>query len=67
MRLPVRSWVPFHHSMRGAGLPPPERHSSVTVVPSWNGPMSDTFLMAADVRPSSSRISTYSGAAAGVM
>ena len=63
-RIPWRMWEPFHHSMRGTGLPPPDLHSKVTVVPSLNGPMRETFLMAADVRPSSRRISTYSGAAA---
>ena len=54
---------PFHHSICGTGLPPPERHRSVTTVPSLKGPMRETFLTAADVLPSSSRISTYSGAA----
>lgn len=49
---------PFHHSMRGTGLPPPDRHNKVTIVPSLNGPMRDTFRMAADVFPSSSKIST---------
>ena len=34
------------------------------MVPSLNGPIRDTLRMAADVRPSSSKISTYSGAAA---
>lgn len=49
--------------MRGTGLPPPDRHSNVTIESSLNGPMRDTFLIAAEVLPSSKRISTYSGAA----
>jgi hypothetical protein len=49
--------------MRGTGLPPPDRHNKVTMVSSLKGPMRDTFLIAAEVLPSSNRISTYSGAA----
>lgn len=58
MTLPSMMCDPFHHSMRGTGLPPPDRHNKVTIVPSLNGPMRDTFLIAADVFPSSSKIST---------
>ena len=62
--IPSRLRFPaLHHSIRGTGRPPPDRHSKVTVVPSLKGPIRDTFLIAAEVLPSSSRISTYSGAA----
>lgn len=49
--------------MRGTGRPPPDRQSNVIMVPSLKGPIRETFLMAADDLPSSSNISTYSGAA----